>query len=382
LNLSEKINTFEKKFIMNSKAKNWILGSLAAILFALFLWRFYDIVLYIIVASFLSLLGTPIVKFFDKIGIGKFRFPRFLGALIAMILVLGMVFSFIAVFIPIGMYQIRIFSEIDIFAVLENFKEPINSFEDFLVEKQIISGQEPLEMLISNQFLNMINFSGFENIIMSLVNITGQLAIAIVTICLSTFFFLKDERLLYRTIIKLTPDNLQEKMGKVLSSAKRLVVKYFWGIILDSTIVILLVSGGMYLLGVKNALMIGLVAGVLNVIPYIGPILSAAIGTFIGVTNELYHDPTAVDVLFVGKMLLLYAIINFSDGFILQPVIFGKIVKAHPLEVFFVVMIAAQLAGIFGMVVAIPAYSLLRIIAHEFLSGWGVIDRLTENVDS
>jgi len=367
---------------MNSKAKKWIFGIAAFIIAVLFVWKFYDIVLYIIIAGFLSILGTPIVRFFDKIGYKKIRFPRFFSALIALLFVLAMIFSFIAVFIPIGMYQMRIFSEIDIFAILENFKEPINSFEDFLIEKQIISGQEPLEMMISNQFLNMINVSDFENLLMSLVNITGQLAIAIVTICLATFFFLKDERLLYRTIIKLTPNDLQGKMGKVLSSAKKLVVRYFWGIILDATIVIIVISGGMYLLGVKNALIIGIVAGVLNAIPYIGPILSAAIGTFIGITNELYYDPTSVDVLFISKILLLYMVVNFSDGFIVQPVIFGKIVKAHPLEVFFVVMIAAQLAGIFGMIIAIPAYSLLRIIAHEFLSGWGVIDRLTSDIET
>jgi predicted PurR-regulated permease PerM len=367
---------------MNSKTKNWIFGSIALLIAILFLWKFYDIVLYIIIAGFLSLLGTPIVRFFDKIGIGKVRFPRFLSAFIAMIIVIAMVFSFFAVFVPIGMYQMRIFSEIDIFAVLENFKDPINTFEDFLIEKQLISGQEPLEMIISKQFLNMMNVTDFENLLLSLVNITGRLAIAIIAICLSTFFFLKDNRLLYRLIIKLTPSNLQEKMGNVLSSVKRLVVKYFWGIILDATIVILLITTGMYLLGVKNALMIGLIAGILNVIPYIGPLLSLAIGTFIGVTNELYHDPASVDLIFMIKIIGLYLIVNNLDGFILQPLIFGKIVKAHPLEIFFVVLIAAQIAGIFGMIIAIPAYSLLRIVAHQFLSGWGLIDRWTDDIET
>ncbi len=366
---------------MNSKTKNWIVGSVIFLVAALFIWNFYDIIIYIIVAGFLSLLGTPIVRFFDKIRIRKLRFPRFLSALIALLLVLSMIFGLIAVFIPIGLYQARIFSEIDIFSVLENFREPINNFEDFLIEKQIINGQEPLEVIISNQFLNMINIADFENILMSLLNITGQLAIAIVAICLSTFFFLKDDRLLYTLIIKLTPTDLQQRMGMVLSSAKRLVVKYFWGLILDALIVAVIISTGMYLLGVKNALMMGIVAGVLNVIPYIGPILSAVIGTFIGLTNELYHDPSSVNIILIIQMIVLYMIVNFSDGFILQPLIFGKIVKAHPLEIFFVVMIAAQIAGILGMIVAIPVYSLLRIIAHQFLSGWGVIGRLTSDVE-
>lgn len=366
---------------MNATVKKWMIGIVIFILAALFIWNFYNIILYILVAGFLSLLGTPVVRLFDKIGFGKLRFPRWISAMIALIFVMSLIFGFFAVFVPIVLSQINIFAEIDIYAILDNFKDPINNFEDFLIEKQIISGAEPLEITISNQFLNIINVTNFESIILSLVNITGQVAIAIVTVCLTTYFFLKDDRLLYTTIIKLTPESLQEKMGKVLSSAKRLVVKYFWGLILDAFIVMVIISVGMYFLGVQNALMIGLIAFAFNSIPYIGPILSAAIGMFIGITNELYLDPTSVDVLFITKMFALYMIVNFSDGFILQPVIFGKIVKAHPLEIFFVVMIAAQLAGIFGMIVAIPVYSLLRIIAHEFLSGWGVIGRLTQNVD-
>ena len=123
---------------MTSKTKNWLFGLAAFILAILFVLKFYNIVLYIIIAGFLSLLGTPIVKFFDKIGIKKLRFPRFLSALIALVIVMGMIFGLIAVFIPIGMHQARIFSEIDIFAAIENFKEPINNFEDFLIDKQII----------------------------------------------------------------------------------------------------------------------------------------------------------------------------------------------------------------------------------------------------
>jgi len=366
---------------MNSKHKSWIIGIIIFLFAALFIWKFYNIIIYIIVAAFLSLLGTPIVRFFDKIGYKKLRFPRFLSALISLLLVLSLIFGLIAIFIPIGLQQVKIFSEIDIFAILENFREPINNFEDFLITKQIINGQEPLEMIISNQFLNMINIADFESILMSFLNITGQLFIAIVAICLSTFFFLKDDRLLYSLIIKLTPLGLQERMGRVLSSAKKLVVRYFWGLIVDALIVAIIISSGMYILGIKNALMIGIVAGVLNVIPYIGPILSAVIGSFIGLTNELYYDPTSVDIILIIKMLSLYMVVNFSDGFILQPIIFGKIVKAHPLEIFFVIMIAAQIAGIFGMIIAIPAYSLLRIIAHQFLSGWGVIGRLTSDVE-
>lgn len=357
---------------MNSNSKKWIFGIASFILLGLFIWQFYYIILYIIIAGFLSILGTPIVRFIEKIGIGKFRIPRGISALFALLIVVGLVLSFVAVFIPIVMSQVHIFSKLDIYSAIENFKEPINNFEDFLISKKVITGDEPLEIVISNQFIKMVNFGDVEVLLMKMISLTGQLFISVLTIILSTYFFLKDDRLLRNTIINFTPNNFKGRMSKVLSTAKNLVVKYFWGLILDATIVLVLISLGMYLVGVKNFLMLGLVAGVFNVIPYVGPLLSLTVGTFIGITNELYHDPSAVNLLLFVKIISVYAIVNFSDGFILQPFIFSKIVKAHPLEIFFILIIAAQLGGIFGMLIAIPSYKLLRIVVNEFLSHWGL----------
>lgn len=359
---------------MNSITKKYIIGFISVALVVLFIWNFYYIILYIFIAGFLSLLGSPIVRFIERWGYKKLRVPRGLSALIALLVILSLIFSFVAIFVPIVMSQIQIFSRIDIFTALENFKEPITKFEEFLISKDIITADESLETLISNQFLKIVNFESAEALLVKMVDITGKLFISLTTICLSTYFFLKDDRLLRSTIIKYTPDDLKERMSKVLSKAKNLVVKYFWGLILDAFIVLCIISIGMYLIGVENFLMQGLVAGVFNVIPYIGPLLSLVIGTFIGITNELYHDPESVTLMFVVKMVVFYSIINFVDGFIFQPIIFSKIVKAHPLEIFFILVIAAQLGGILGMIVAIPAYKLLRIVAYEFLTHWGMFN--------
>jgi len=359
---------------MNTTTRNWIIGLFTIVLVGLFVWNFFNLVLYIFIAAFLSLLGAPIVRFLDKIGIWKIRLPHAVNAILAMLIVAGMLASFIAVFIPITIHQMNIFAGIDIFQTLDNFKEPINQFEDWLIEKKLISDNEPIEVIISNYFLSFVQFSSVEQVLMKFINVTSEVIISIVVIFFATFFFLKDDRLLYNAIISITPDAFRYKMSTVLSSAKRLLTKYFWGIILDALLVATLISLGMYIMGVSNALMIGIVAGALNVIPYIGPLMSLVLGTFIGITNQLYYDPQSVDVLLLIKMLSLYVVVNFSDGFIIQPFIFSKIVKAHPLEILLVLLIAAQIAGIFGMIIAIPCYSLLRIIIKEFLSGWGVIN--------
>ncbi len=359
---------------MNATTRNWAIGIFTLLVVGFLIWNFFNLFLYVLIAAFLSILGAPIVRVLDKIGVWKIRLPHFVNAILAMLIILSMVAVFIAVFVPITMHQMKIFTEIDITLALENFKEPINQFEDWLFKNNFIEESESIEEIISNYFFDFLQFSTIEQVLLKFINITSQVVISLTVILFATFFFLKDDRLLYNAIISITPDTFREKMKNVLSSAKSLLIKYFWGIILDALIVATLISVGMYLFGVKNAIMIGIVAGVLNVIPYIGPLISLVLGTFIGITNQLYYDPSAVDLVLIIQMVSLYMVVNFVDGFLIQTWIFSRIVKVHPLEILLVLLIAAQMGGVFGMIIGIPSYSLLRIITKEFLSGWGVIN--------
>ena len=126
--------------------------------------------------------------------------------------------------------------------------------------------------------------------------------------------------------------------------------------------------------------MIGVIGGFLNIIPYLGPLIGAAIGIVIGVTTNL--TPDNIDMM--GWMALWIAIAfsipKFIDDFILQPVIYSSSVRAHPIEIFLVILMAGSLAGITGMILAIPAYTVLRVVAKQFFGKFKIVSTLTKNM--
>ena len=181
-------------------------------------------------------------------------------------------------------------------------------------------------------------------------------------------------------IQSLVPNEYEAKAAHAIDQTSKLLIRYFSGILLQMAIVTLLVSVPLRIMGIDNALLIAFFAAILNVIPYIGPI----IGALFGVVITLSSNPSAP---FYSEMmpemirvLSVFIIMQIIDNFVLQPIIFSKSVKAHPLEIFLVVLIGAKLGGILGMVLAIPLYTVFRVIGKVFLSEFKVIQNLTRNI--
>jgi len=142
----------------------------------------------------------------------------------------------------------------------------------------------------------------------------------------------------------------------------------------------IVITVGLSLLDVKNALLIGVVAGVFNIIPYVGPIMGALVGISLAATGQLQAHPEMEMTSFILGAIIPFLVAQGLDNFVLQPLIFSKSVKAHPLEIFLVILAAGSLAGIVGMIVAVPAYSFLRIVAKEFFNGYKVVQGLTKDL--
>jgi len=127
-------------------------------------------------------------------------------------------------------------------------------------------------------------------------------------------------------------------------------------------------------------LLIGFIGGLMNIIPYLGPLIGGAIGIIIGVTGSLalgaYTSILPLSLTIAG----VFAGTNFIDSWLLQPVIYSTSVKAHPIEIFLVIIIAGTLFGITGMILAVPAYTVLRIIMREFFSEMRLVKKMTENM--
>jgi predicted PurR-regulated permease PerM len=119
----------------------------------------------------------------------------------------------------------------------------------------------------------------------------------------------------------------------------------------------------------------------MNIIPYLGPVIGSAIGIFLGITSTLafgsFNDLLPV----ILKLTGVFLVVNFVDNNILVPLIYSKSVKSHPLEIFLIIIIGGGLAGLPGMLLAVPVYTLLRVIGREFFQQFRVIKKMTEKLD-
>jgi predicted PurR-regulated permease PerM len=193
------------------------------------------------------------------------------------------------------------------------------------------------------------------------------------------FYFLKEEDLFRNWILVLAPTNYESRVSNVMDKVGDLLKRYMIGMVLEVFGVMILSIAGFTIagLGFGHAVVVGVFAGILNVIPYIGPWIAGVFGLVVAVANNLNSSFTDVTLPLMFWMLVVVMVVQFIDNMIIQTVIYSSSIKAHPLEVFFVIMMAGSIAGIPGMILGIPVYTVLRVIAGEFLSEFKIVQQLT-----
>ena len=184
-------------------------------------------------------------------------------------------------------------------------------------------------------------------------------------------------------IILLVPTNYETKVAHILDSIANLLRRYFIGLIFEVFMVMVLVTLGLTIVGLEfsQAVVIGLFCGMFNVIPYLGPWMGAAVGLLVGAALNIDADFMSHTLPLLGFMVLVFGSVQIIDNILFQPLIYSSSVKAHPLEIFLVIMAAGSLAGIVGMILAIPVYTILRVIAKEFFDNMKLVKKLTENLE-
>jgi predicted PurR-regulated permease PerM len=346
-------------------------------------WFFRNIVVYILVSGVFSIMGRPLVDLFCKIRIRRWKFPRSLSALLTLMAIWGVIIMFFVIFVPLITRQINYFSTIDSEKIVQIVAGPINKVENLVrsINKDIPK-DITIQDFIVKKVSDILNINLIQNFIGSLIGILGNVIIAIFSITFITFFFLKDQRLFYESILMWVPDKYVENVTRALNSIKNLLTRYFIGIVIQSTCIMILVTIGMTIAGIdfQQALVMGLIIGILNVIPYAGPWIGLAIAITMGVASHINQDITTVVVPLVTYMIIVEVITHLIDNIIFQPVIFSNSVRAHPLEVFIVVLAAGFAAGIPGMILGIPAYTVLRVFAREFFYNFKAVQRITSGL--
>lgn len=216
-------------------------------------------------------------------------------------------------------------------------------------------------------FKSIFDYDTINTAFSSIVSLTLSAVIAFFSISFITFFFLKDDELFLSMLKAPFPERVHGNIERAMSSVSQLLMRYFTGILSESCILMIVISVTMIFFGMRtqDAFFIGLIMGVMNVVPYAGPLIGGVMSVFMGEVTPIEGMTTGHTMFVIAGSLL---IIKGFDDFVLQPTLYSERVKAHPLEIFIVILIAGSLAGIVGMLLAIPSYTVLRVFAKEFFS--------------
>ena len=346
-------------------------------------WYFRSIVVYILISGVLSIMGRPLVDLFCRIHFRKWSFPRTLSAFITLMIIWGVIILFFYIFIPLVTTQLNYFSTIDSEKIVQLIEAPITKIEQlFRTFNKDISNQISIQDYIGTKIASVLNINMIQNFLSSVFGIMGNMMIAVFSISFITFFFLKDQKLFFESILMWVPDRYTENFSRALHSIQNLLTRYFIGIIIQSTCILILITIGMTIVGIdfQQALVMGVILGILNVIPYVGPWVGLFIALIMGVASHINMDFETVVIPLVTYMIIVEAVVHLIDNVVFQPVIFSSSVKAHPLEIFIVVLASGFAAGIPGMILGIPTYTVVRVLAREFFYNFKAVQKITSGL--
>lgn len=356
----------------------WIAAAIGLLIAGFLIWYFSSIVFYILIAAVLSLMGRPLVTLIEKIRIHRWGPPRWLAAMITLIIIMSLIFVSARLLIPVLIGQINQLAAFNLEELIQALSDPIGKV-NLMINDLIPGNTFTVEGYLESQIEPFLSSGVIKDSVLSVTGWIIDLTVAVFAVAFITFFFLKDDSLFFESVVILFPARYEENIQRALDSSTTLLIRYFIGICIEMIIKLICITLPMYLIGFEfhTALTIGIIAAVLNVIPYIGPLIGGIIGCVIGLLLPIPGIPIGA---MLAKMIVIFFIFQVLDNMIIQPYIYASSVKAHPLEIFLVILAAGYLAGILGMLFAIPAYTVIRVFAKEFFNNFRVVQKLTEKI--
>lgn len=362
---------------MNSKIiSNGILRALAIILgltlLFYFLYKIQSVIVYVAIASVISLIGLPIVRFLKS----KLKFKNTFAVVTTMVILIALLVGLVRMFIPLVVEQSHNLSLLNIEQLQGNIEDLYFQLTNYFG----INSYDVERSLKESNLLTKLDYSIIPNFINSVVSGFGSFSIGLFSVIFIAFFLLKDSKLMEQGIMVFVPDSKEARSKKSFEKIKTLLSRYFVGLIFQILILFVIYTIVLLVFGVKNAIVIAFLCALLNLIPYVGPLvggvlmLTLTMSSFLGesFSNVILPKTTYVMIGFIFGQLV--------DNFFSQPFIFSKSVKSHPLEIFLVIIIAGILFGVVGMIVAIPTYTAIKVILKEFLSENKIVKQLTKDI--
>lgn len=373
---------------MNRLAKYIIIIAVCTAIFFIG-WYFSSIIISIIIAAFIALIGQPIMNLLNRIKINGVGLNKSLAASITLVIICGAIVFFLYLLIPLLGSALSHIGAIDLEATAQKLAGPMKEWNDSLhqlfptMDKSIT-----LQSMAANHVKQLLNFNIFTNIFSSITTFLINFTVGLFMVLFVSFFFLQDNQAFKKMILLFVPEKYHPNTVRALSSIKNLLARYFTGITLETILITVLNTIGLHFichLPFGLSVILALISGILNVVPYIGPWIGGGIGTIVGLFSIYETGAAGISgtagiagdfVNIIIKLVSVFTITHLLDLFIFQPFIYSSSVRANPLEIFLIIMIGGQIAGIIGMLIAVPAYTTIRVFAIEFFSETEMVKRL------
>jgi len=278
--------------------------------------------------------------------------------------------------IPLILEQGKNLSLLNVNAFQDKINTLLNELSEYLIKFNINLN----ESLFDIEGLTKNSVEAIPILLNSIGSILGSITIGVLSVIFITFFMLKDGEYFEKLFILLFPTKMKKRIEKSISEIKSLLSRYFLGLLFQITILFTIYTIVLLIFGVKDAVVIAFLCALLNLIPYIGPLIGIVLMSFLTMTSYLGEDFSSIIIPKTIYVILGYVFAQLIDNFLSQPYIFSSSVKSHPLEIFLVILSGRILCGIVGMILAIPLYTVIKVFLKVFFSNNKLVKKLTKNL--
>jgi predicted PurR-regulated permease PerM len=335
------------------------------------LFQLKILLIYMVIAGIVSLIGRPINQFL----IQRLKMRNILGTSITIIFLLGLLISLFSLFVPLLVQQGENLSLLEVDLLKNNIETLVDEISIYF---QLDNSFWQQQISVDNLFQN-VNFGLLPELLNQTLELLGGFTIGLFSIVFILFFFLKDSHLQKQIILALVNDKITDRVEKSIEKTKNLLSRYFLGLLLQISILLIIYSIVLAVFNVENAFIIAFLCALLNLIPYLGPIVGAVLMMLLTMSSFIGADFSSIILPKTIYVMIGFCVGQMIDNFFSQPYIFSNSVKSHPLEIFIVILASGTLIGPVGMIIAIPLYTTLKVISQEFLSENKIVKSLTKN---
>lgn len=361
----ERSSFFSTKFIQFLGGKNTLFTLLMILMVGLIIWIFdiisfifypiqvllANVVLPVILATIAYYLLRPVLQ-----GLIKLKVPKIWGIIFILLALIGLITLLIVGVFPFLRDQTSTLIQ----EFPEYFRKLVIKIDAFLRTSIFSSYYVNFDM---DEIINQIpqdigntiseTLGGVANGIGKVISTLTGLVLAIVTVPFILFYLLKDGEKLPQYILKLLPPRMREDAAHVMKEADKQISAYIQGQILVAICIGLMISIGFLIIGMEYALLLGVLAMITSVVPYLGPIIAITPAAIIAIVTSPFM---------LVKLAFVWTVVQLVEGKFISPQIMGKSLHIHPITIIFVLLTAGSLFGVPGVILGIPGYALLKVL--------------------